>query len=473
MTCAVLVPCDTAAISTSGWIDAVAHCVNVLKNLGYDPRVISHAATDAALEAETGDKYDFFVFPRKTDEIQPPEFDDTYNRLVVRGFSKIPVLCPFYQSGATRNGVTAPSGTNTYQKHQWSRHPSIYFYNYGKTYTLDPINGHAVDVILSDAADDRIAAWRYESVDSTTNAPVYCSSTFGAMYLPLLIHEAVIRGDIPAPTKKKQFTLDLDDFPDSNNTLSEITTIHEALVTHGLRVTCGIHGQSGPTYQDADVWAYLISHQRSNGGHFDIIDHQNAADDHHFDWDLTDQSGDITLETALTRHSAVWADLIANGVDDRGLGTGGWRFFNLNKVSIDGLVGLAGLGLTHARLYDTGTDPDGLLADCGFSGEICRQQGVQFYDYEPLTGNNNENVTGSQEDYISRRNHFIAMLRTSWQTGLVAFFGHNYDMYHGLVGGTTYTGNGLAEWLDNLEVLMALNTVFEPVADPTQFTRRK
>ena len=478
--CGLLLAGDTDAPENTGWMAQFGRMDRVLRGLGYDVETIYLGTADTWIYDEDGTNYDFFVAPRASAEISIPT-NQPYGKMAIKGASRIPMIVCHYNQGAAgtpQNGVNdrySPANKHTRYSYK-DTGLNVYLSSY--RYQIDPAKVSITTSILQEemdadgVSDQYHGAWRYLSENSPTNAPYYFEGGNTTTLLPLLIHEAVKDGNIPAPPTKKQFSIDLDDFPDATNTKVRVDEMHAYLADNGLKATCGIHGVSGVSYQED--WPAFIAQQVANGGCFYTIDHQTSSDPYFFDWNLVDGGDMDALGTvaekqalALSRHTSVNDAFTAAGLPFRGYNQEGWRYFNNNRVTLEGLKVLADLGFKYARL-NRSTTADMVLRSTGFVASAAEQYGIKFYEYGgSLSGTANSYAWDTSDYIIYQGFAYQSIFVQAFDARYTSFYAHNFDFYDSGVSGKT--GEGPAAVYNTLDVLQELDTVFEPVASPLMF----
>ena len=274
--------------------------------------------------------------------IQPSEIWTT----LLGGTHGLTCICPEVRSLPlflrTSMGVDNTFDATTYYK---ATHASLStpVYAYGAPRA---IIGDA-KAIITNPATGKVLAWRS---NNGANSKAYCgtlgSGDLSISYFLILLAEAILDGAVPKPPKKIKGAWDIDDCPDSTNTLADIQQLYALLEQYGIQTTWGLRlnkpvadGGTGEWDDiDADVKAFILSKQVANGGLIWPVQHNH---DWHWDFaggDTLELTTKLEFDTEFRGDNArAQASGFTMGTDSEGLNNYGYLYNPNNRFNAEAL----------------------------------------------------------------------------------------------------------------------------------------
>lgn len=403
------------------------------------------------------DDYDFVIIPRYTGtncESGSAEVPEEWIKTTRRD---IPIFCEAFDDGRTgffveQFGADASERTsNTYQFCTYAGpYGEISVGEYTHSYpalSAETANIEELVTVSTGAQTGDLVAWIHRP---SGISPVYASAaqftTVRRWFLPILLAEAVRRGDIPAPPNKIPLFHDFDDMPAVSNTQAEVEFVIDLMNSFSIPGTWGIHAQDGAgnfAALPAAIQALVLANQVDSGGLIYPIDHNG---------------NDFASTTPATITSA-FEDFIGRmqgwgfttGTDVDGYDQWGYRYFSNHNVGPQAISLMEDWGHRVIRVNDSSTDANALKGR-GFGAQRAKLSSIDLLGYSAYGS-----ATADSTDAETRSSVVRALLLTAL-VGNYALSIHGDDFYDGHDSGTAG-----GQWQFQLvaDLAKAMNTICE------------
>jgi len=407
---------------------ALAYARQICRTHGYEAVVrMIRSTSQSEFDALTTDDYAFAIVPR----IKPGNNWHASSKMLdfiegSFGITTIILSAPAWGVSSIEGGV----GTIRHQsgsvnaKLLWG---DLELYTRGQPQRLD--GAKDVVALAVDASDeDNVYAWRLQG----DNGAVYCDSSdivgnenYGGLF-PMLLQEAVNRGDITAPPKKATAYIDLDDFPDATNTLGDAETLYALMQLHNIPLTIGINPVIDATVDD-DILSYIAPRISQEGGLFYPITHNTS-------WLYN--ASKSTLRANLEGSTGV-GYLQSKGMDIP-LHQGRYTYHPNNQVADDYLQLCKEYGVKVIRTDGAAAAATGIYSPAG-SIQRSERRGVRIVGSKsPFNSSDNQHEVDSADEILS----FLVGFGNCTILGAYAdmpFYFHGTEMY---IGHTSETAPG-------------------------------
>lgn len=277
--------------------------------------------------------YDFIVFFKGTFGWNASDV----GQVILTGEAIIPTFCMGLSLTDTNSTIrsigvnrvaTASNKVVTHKRH------STQFKYVVNTFQYEVAPTRVNDITILTEVDDP-AASTYTVFNQAklkgTNTTVYVDVGSGSSAnFPMLYQEALNDGLVPRPRYRLQGAFDIDDYPDSTNTLADLEATYAIQEQFNLPITYGIISDTGSIGNvDQSLYDFIAARQPNKGGLIYPIDH--AGSDF---WDSAYATIESNYQTSLTNMRSVGLRCGDNApLYDN---SWGYRFFNNNAVNGDG-----------------------------------------------------------------------------------------------------------------------------------------
>ena len=319
----VLILNDITGADSSPVINANTTVKRILERLGYSITVVTDENNiETIFSTLTLSDYDFMVIPNPQTSAKWAAGGSYWD-----GTSGLTcfVLGPVI-SGAVKFRDSFGADTNTGAAQLKWKWRGFDVWGHGADYTLNASLDTTVFVQEDSARGTGIKSWRLNGASSNVYVDSSGFNTGTHTFFTYLLQEAVDAGDIPKPPKRIPVYLDIDDFPTTKSTVQDVTNVYTLMTTYNIHITWGL--TVGPTFNDTDAAAYMLSVQDSQYVH--LIDHDGS-----FTFDGTIANIDTNYRAAISTLQGVGYNVGVDSTDDN---FSTYRFFNTNLFDENGLM---------------------------------------------------------------------------------------------------------------------------------------
>ena len=307
----VLICYDYVSAQSSNYIHSVLVIRLMLIRMGYKPVMLLEDSSNNSIDALTITDYEFLVTFANTTGMTWSASNKAWDGTLG---------IPSFVLGT--NGSNSLKFNTSFGAGPRTASVDNYKLDYGNISFWMNCRGHTLTGSLSTtplvAVNSRdgtgVTAWIMHGASNNVYAEA-CAFSSGAYTLfPLLLHEAVERGDVSAVPNKLALYHDMDDMPAANTTVADITNLYNLMTTYGCPMTWGITDNAGAGR--SAITTYLASIQSDSLVR--LIDHDG------------DYFMDGTKSTTNTNYTTTIAALQAEGLDVP-TDSHGYRFNNSNR----------------------------------------------------------------------------------------------------------------------------------------------